>query len=89
MLGEAAAVARTISASERSVSLGAPAIRRSASSWPAGLARLTSVRTSTSAAVGSGAAVHARAGEPPPASTVVSENMTDIRSVAATPSTMQ
>ncbi len=64
MLGVAAAVARAISASERSVWRGAAAIRRSASIWPAGLARLASVRTSTSASVGSGAGDHSPLSEP-------------------------
>jgi hypothetical protein len=89
-LGPAASAPRATSATVRAVSRGARSACLTVSSWPAGLARRTSVRTSTSIPDGSGGASHVP--EDLPASSlasVSSENITDIRSVAATPSTMQ
>jgi hypothetical protein len=85
MLGPAAIAARATSANERSDCRGARSAPRSASSWPAGLILWAIVWVRISMLDGSGGGEN----EPGMAGMTVSENMTDIRSVAATPSTMQ
>ncbi len=86
MLDDAAAAARTVSASERSVSRGAPQraaqrLRAARRGWRGRRACARAARCRRARAP-----APTRAARQP---AVVSENITDIRSVAATPSTMQ
>ena len=84
----AAIAARAASSRVANVSRGRAMTRCSDWTWPEGLALWASVRASTSTEEGSGGGAYSRPGRADPRS-VVSENITDIRSVAATPSTMQ